>query len=180
MNEKNTQKNASAGFTLIEILVVMVIIGILAVLGVGNFQSSQQKARDSARKSDLRNIVTSLEVYFNDYGSYPVSTNGYITACTGLSPCQWGEAFIDDNGTVYMVTLPSDPRSNQTYYYDSLDGRSFQLYARLENILDRDVPKDSQENAQVYSNTNCGIGMCNYGVASSNSDPLQNKTLLAE
>jgi len=168
------------GFTLIEILVVMVIIGVIAVLGIGNFQSSQLKARDTARKSDLRQITTALEAYYNDYGSYPLDINGEVAGCAGGQACSWGETFTDDNGTVYMVNLPLESRDTSSYYYSSTDGRSFQLYARFENTLDQLVPKNMSDVAQVYSGTDCGALTCNYGVSSSNVNPETGRSLLTE
>lgn len=175
-----TRLTLNQGFTLIEILVVMVIIGIIAVLGIGNFQSSQLKARDTARKSDLRQITTALEAYYNDYGSYPLDINGEIAGCAGGQVCNWGDPFIDDNGTVYMVALPIESRDTSSYYYSSVDGRSFQLYARFENTLDQLVPKNGSDVPQVYSGTDCGALTCNYGVSSSNVTPVTGRTLMTE
>ena len=168
-----------SGFTLIEILIVMVIIGILATLGAGSFQSSQIKGRDARRKSDLKQIVNSLEVYYNDRKTYPLGSDGLIAGCAGLTPCSWGEQFSDENDTIYMVVLPSDPKSSLSYHYES-DGTSYQLYARLENNLDMAVPKDAQDASQVFSGLACGSLECNYGVASSNTTPEAGRTLVTE
>lgn len=168
-----------SGFTLIELLVVMAIIGILAVLGIGSFMSSQQKSRDARRKSDLRNIGLSLETYFNDKGEYPLgSLAGEIMGCAGGSICSWGSSFSDENGTVYMVQLPSDPTSGINYFYSS-DGSSYQIYARLENTLDQSVPVDADDEPQVYSGLDCGLS-CNYGVSSPNTTPAAGRTLANE
>ena len=51
----------TAGFTLVELLVVITIIGILAVGGLSLFASAQQKARDSVRQTDLRSLITTIE-----------------------------------------------------------------------------------------------------------------------
>lgn len=162
------------GFTLIEILVVMVIIGILSTIGLRSFASSQSKSRDSRRKSDLRQIGVALEAYYNDRGEYPEGSGGDIIGCDGIpaedvdpTACSWGGDFADGSGTTYMVKLPADPSSNE-YYYVS-DGSSYQMYARLENTLDIDVPKNAENEGQVYDGTSCGTYVCNYGVASTNS-----------
>ncbi|KKR41619.1 MAG: Type II secretory pathway pseudopilin PulG-like protein, partial [Candidatus Woesebacteria bacterium GW2011_GWB1_40_12] len=61
-------KNLSLGFTLVELLVVIAILGILATIGLVTFSSSQMRGRDAQRKSDLKQISSALEIYYNDYG----------------------------------------------------------------------------------------------------------------
>lgn len=173
------RKIGSPGFTLMEILIVMVIIGILATLGLGSFQSSQQKGRDAKRKSELKQIGTALEAYYNDYGQYPLSISGEIGGCSGGTACAWGQTFEDDNGTVYMVELPEDPRGSGEYYYDS-DGTEYQIYTRLENTFDRDINVDSDDNPLVFDGVFCGDTECNYGLSSGNTTPDSGRTLVAE
>lgn len=163
------KQSSQAGFTLIEILVVMVIIGIIATIGFGSFQSSQLKARDSTRKSDLSQIGKALETYYNDKGQYPTDNAGLINGCSG-GTCSWGDSFTDEKGTNYMIKIPSDPKTSGSYYYSS-DGTSYQIYAMLENNKDKDIPVDADGNKQVYANLSCGGGNCNYGISSSNTTP---------
>lgn len=59
-------------FTLIEMLIVIVIIGILATALIPRLQSVQARARDTKRKTDLRNIYNANEIYFIDNGAYPL------------------------------------------------------------------------------------------------------------
>lgn len=161
------------GFTLIELLIVIVILGILSVIGLGSFTAAQTKSRDSKRKSSLNAIVTSLEVYYNDFGSYPNDDgNGKIMGCgpggVAATACSFGSQWSTDNGTMYMVQLPVDPSVND-FYYISNAGKDFQIYARLENVHDRDVPEVSGEpGVYVEVNDECGGDGCNYGVSSSN------------
>lgn len=151
------------GFTLVELLIVIAILSILSTLGLANFQSSRIKARDLARKSDLQTIAKSLEAYVNDYRSYPLSTNDGKIVCkpSTSSVCDWGDAFADDNGTVYAAKLPEDT-SGFTYWYSSPDGTSFRLYAHLENNEDSSL--DNSLN-QTCGGTNL---LCNYQIKSSN------------
>lgn len=159
------------GFTLIELLVVIAILGVLSTIGLGTFRSSQAKSRDSRRKSDLANIQRALEMYLNDYGVYPSSTNGEITLSNGVLSWDGQSEFIDEKGTVYMKELPDDPAVNQNYCYtaDSF-GRSFQLYAKLENIQDINC-LDNDQDGICDSRTCAGVSGYNFGVSSANAKP---------
>ena len=124
------------GFTLLELLIVIVIIGILAVLIVPNLTAGPQRARDSQRKSDLRNVKTALETYFNDNNQYPSSAN-YAALSTPLTP-------------TYIKTLPVDPKGGTTaapiYTYTATCSgtpstcTSYALTATLENTNDPQGP----------------------------------------
>jgi len=64
-------RKISQGFTLIELIVVVTIIGILATLIAINYSGSQAKARDAKRKSDLSDYSSAIESYFDDNNYYP-------------------------------------------------------------------------------------------------------------
>jgi prepilin-type N-terminal cleavage/methylation domain-containing protein len=57
-------------FTLIELLIVVVIIGILAAIAIPKFQNTKGRANAAALKSDLRNLAVAQEAYFYDHVSY--------------------------------------------------------------------------------------------------------------
>lgn len=62
------------GFTLIEVLVVVTIIGILASITLLGLGPARRSAQDARRIADLRNVQSALEVYFNQVGNYPVQS----------------------------------------------------------------------------------------------------------
>ena len=64
------------GFTLVELLIVIAIIGVLSALLMANFIGVRQRARDAQRKSDLRQMQSALELYRSDLGLYPTTQNG--------------------------------------------------------------------------------------------------------
>ncbi|HEY7685748.1 MAG TPA: prepilin-type N-terminal cleavage/methylation domain-containing protein [Gemmatimonadales bacterium] len=66
-------RRARAGFTLVEIIVVVVIIGLLATIVIPKFSSSRERALVTAMKSDLRNLLTVQEGWMADSGSYATS-----------------------------------------------------------------------------------------------------------
>ena len=73
-------------FTLIELLIVVVIIGILAAIGIPKFSNSKSKAYITAMKSDLRNLVSAEESFFSDSSRYTtVLTSLNFKASTGVT-----------------------------------------------------------------------------------------------
>lgn len=71
------------GFTLVEILVVVLIIGILAAIAVPRFSGTKERAYIAQMKSDLRNLLTAQEAYHSDQGSYTVAT-GNLSYATSV------------------------------------------------------------------------------------------------
>ena len=69
-----TLKKVQSGFTIIELLIVIAIIGILAGLVLNNFQGAQAKARDVQRRTRVNSIHSKLEEYYNNNGGYPDGT----------------------------------------------------------------------------------------------------------
>ncbi len=163
----------SRGFTLMELLVVIAVMGVLITVGISSYTSTQRKSRDVRRKNDMRQIASALELYYNDKGRYPNDDGaGKIKGCDALDNvvCAWGSLMKDKNGTIYMVTLPGDPASGGQYYYDAYggQGKGYQLYARLENSQDIDLKREvGSGNVYYYLGTQCaGTKKCNYGIAS--------------
>ncbi|MDZ7586199.1 MAG: prepilin-type N-terminal cleavage/methylation domain-containing protein [Patescibacteria group bacterium] len=108
------------GFTFIEMLVVVVIIGVLASVGVANFKVANQKARDGRRQGDLQQIRAALELYRTDVNLYPTST----------FPAVGGD--LTYGGTTYMSNRPGDPLDPTYTYYYSSNGARYTLCAYLE------------------------------------------------
>ena len=74
LRNKTTQK----GFTLIELLVVIAIIGLLASVVLLSLNSARAKSRDAKRMSDVRQLASALELYFNDNNAYPTTSLGQL------------------------------------------------------------------------------------------------------
>jgi len=78
-------KNNKSGFTLIELLVVIAIIGLLSTLSILALNTARARARDARRISDVKQIQTALEMYYNDTADYPLDasmTHGLPIAST--------------------------------------------------------------------------------------------------
>lgn len=180
------------GFTLVELLVVITILGILATIGLVAFASAQARGRDTQRKSDLKQIASALELYYSDYGKYPDSDGGKIKGCpsTTSSDCIWGatgsQSDFTDLRTTYFAALPKDPSTGQNFYYIPLTvgsaNQGFQLFARLENTQDpnclpgSDGTPNCANPADIPTGVSCGTSPCNFSITSSNTTPTSTPT----
>ena len=140
------------GFTMIELLIVMAVIGILAALLLSNLASTRSRARDVRRKADLDQTKKALRLYYNDFQQYPADNSGDIYGCGagGTGQCDWGSDFTA-NGAVFMKQLPLDPvnSGNQVYDYTQTSaGDDFLISVMLENLSDQDAA-NSQARCQV-------------------------------
>lgn len=99
------------GFTLIELMVVLVIIGVLAALIVPNVLDRADDARVSAAKTDVSNLMQSLKLYKLDNQRYPTAEQGLsalvVKPSTAPAPINWKP---------YLDKLPNDPWGNPYQY----------------------------------------------------------------
>src|SRR5687767_8917295 len=66
-----TPRPAAPGFTLPELLVTMAIIGTISTIGVVSYSSARSAARDVKRASDMKQLQTAIELYYDGHNSYP-------------------------------------------------------------------------------------------------------------
>lgn len=128
---KHQLNKQTSGFSLIELLVVIFIIGVLATIVLPNFLGARERARDSRRKQDLHTIKDALRLYYNDHQAFPTPASGTVSL-----------------GSDYLVETPLDPVSGDPYVYQSTDTDVFILRATLENESDAD---------SASSQTQCGL-----------------------
>lgn len=122
------RKTNQKGFTIIELLVVIVIIGILVALALPQLFAAQARGRDADRKNDMKNLQQKLETYFNDNDAYPTELPN-------------SEAKIESAD----LTGPRD--STYTYAGESCDDDGCQAYTlsvKLENDSDKDLNEEGE------------------------------------
>lgn len=119
-------RKSDKGFTIVELLIVIVVIGLLAGLVLNTFQGAQARARNTERQTDLNALHTHLEVYFNDNGHYPSGGSATICGDDGATSCVLSttifdgldaEALNDPSGTAISVVSSAPTPANGAYYY---------------------------------------------------------------
>src|ERR1700712_4071145 len=73
-------KNKQSGFTIVELLIVIVIIGILAGLVITTFAGMQNRAYDTSVQSDVKNMGSKIEAFYAIQGAYPLYSTELSTA----------------------------------------------------------------------------------------------------
>jgi general secretion pathway protein G len=120
---RKTWRRSQDGFTLIELMVVILIIGLLATIVVQNLRSATDKAKRVKAQADISQIKSALDRYYLDAGSYPTTEQGLAALISAPSstdnndPTDWGGPYIEK--------IPPDPWGHQ-YFYQS-DGNEYIL-----------------------------------------------------
>ena len=161
------------GFTLVELLVAVSVIGLLSSIIYASFGESREQARDRARMSSLKQLQLSIEQYRAQNGSYPVAGCGALTSefagpgpstilgfvsCSPLASLSYVSSVTPD----YIDVLPRDVafevESNRGYYYRS-DGNSYKLmaYDVVENLFVTDFTHE-------FARCPAATGACASGV----------------
>ena len=122
IHNTTVRKNAmQAGFTLIEIMVVVVIIGILASVVVPRIMDNPDKARTAKAKNDIRALESAMDLYRLDNFTYPTTDEGLdaLVNAPSSAPTNWKQGG-------YIKKLNNDPWGNE-YLYDN-DGGNIVIY----------------------------------------------------
>jgi prepilin-type N-terminal cleavage/methylation domain-containing protein len=135
-------KQKQTGFTIVELLIVIVVIGILAAITTVAYNGIQLRTRDTIRVSDLRSIHKSIELYKAENGSYPLPANGSLN-WTGNCVTFGSVKNYITGISAYVSSSPLDPKwkdtDNRCYLYRS-NGVDFMILAwnSMENICGGD------------------------------------------
>lgn len=113
-----TKKRDQAGFTIVELLIVIVVIGILAALVITTYSGIQAKARDSQRQNNLGAVQTQLEAYFQDNQTYPsysdMDSSSWLT--TNMKSLDQ-TALHDPSATSSGITLANTAQTKAGSYW---------------------------------------------------------------
>lgn len=132
------------GFTLVEILIVVSIIGMLAsivLVGLGSFRS---RGRDARRAADLRETQNALELYYSKYVSYP-------------SVSDWAnleKALVD--AEIGVVRISDDPLGGSRHYKYGSNGQSYVIGATLEDPNNQLLKDDTDGSGSDLFGVDCG------------------------
>jgi general secretion pathway protein G len=105
----------TGGFTLIEIMVVIIILGLLATLVIPNITGYTEKAKREKARADIASLEGALELFRADNGFFPVTEQGLdalvIKPATGRVPQKWMD------GGYFKKGVPLDPWGNRYVYF---------------------------------------------------------------
>jgi len=113
-------KKRNQGCTIVELLIVIVVVGILALLVITTYSGIQAKARNAKRTSDLKSLQTHIEAFFSQNGYYPSRANMNDTSAGGWVNTNMKSldqnALIDPSNPTQSKTLVGSPVA-QSYSY---------------------------------------------------------------
>lgn len=161
---------AEKGFTIVELLIVIVVIGILAALTLNSFSQAQAKGRDGKRIDDIAAVQKAVEGYYAVGGSYPVpngiggdgclsspwwncwgagSSTNRLVGAEYLRDMQQDPSFVDNNACGF----PNNGLTRAYYYGVNSSRQGYILGTRLE------APNTNDPRYVASENNGCGSFM---------------------
>ena len=125
MNNKQYLKNVK-GFTILEVMVVIVIIGLMGAVVVPNLMGSQDTAKLQKAVSDVANLETSLDLYKSQNYNYPTTEQGLESLITETDIEPIPRRFPDGG---YVKRLPNDPWGNEYEFLNPGDNGKMDIFS---------------------------------------------------
>ena len=152
-------KVSRKGFTLIEILVVISIVGLLSSVFLVGLSGFRSRGRDARRLADIKAVQQGVEIYYTQCGFYPGDATGGVCVQGLAGKKTWTalSAALTGLPDLKISKVPTDPLDNpavQEYLYgvEGGDGQSYVIGATLENPGDRALDDDVDGNALTTGN----------------------------
>jgi len=120
------RKHSEAGFTLVELMVVIVIIGLLSTFVVLNVLPSQDKAMGEKAKADVMLLTQAVEMYRLDNLAYPSTEQGLQALVKQPEDIAQPDRYRKD---AYVRTLPKDPWGSEYQYVQPGEQGAFDIYS---------------------------------------------------
>lgn len=158
-------KRKQSGFTIVELLIVIVVIGILAAIVITTFTGVQKKGRDADRKSDINSLYSQVEVYFAENSRYPSLAELNDATFRGNNMQGLSDDALEDPSnsgtTTLLAAAPAANSATFQYAYVVDDGAggacdngasggadcvAFSIVANLENDDTNNFAKDGSNN----------------------------------
>lgn len=119
------------GFTLVELMIVIIIIAVLTGIAVPSYLVLRNRARTAAAGAELKNIATALGIFESDQEAYPATAN-LVVELEGLAG-----AVLNTEGTVYMDPVPTTDDWGSTYTYGNPGiGVGYSIYSWGPDMAD--------------------------------------------
>jgi len=171
------------GFTIVELLIVVVVIGILAAITVLAYNGIQARARDNIRYADVKAIMKALELYKADNGRYPGTSVNTTALCAGhnngysysdATDGYWMKQLVDGK---YLAKVPTPPNNGCTSFYRYLwpgattyncPSRTTNYYIlEVQGVEGSPAPPDASDPSSGYNWTPCSGATAGWGAGSS-------------
>ena len=107
------------GFTLVELMVVIIILAVLTGIAIPSYMALRNRARQTAAKAEMTNMATAIELFMSDYSEYP--GDGLAELTLELEGAAGG-TLNGANQYVYMSSVPQTDPWGGAYTYDDTDG----------------------------------------------------------